>query len=123
MLFAKLLSGIIDKIPVVSGINKLLGGILGIAGGLIVSAVLVVGVVSVSPLITDERYVQIVDKSLACRTATKYIYGDGSTNHEAVTVGDSGNEDETFNEDDFDFNEEDFDFTEDSAESGVSDAG
>ncbi|HOP10233.1 MAG TPA: CvpA family protein [Oscillospiraceae bacterium] len=125
MLFAKLLSGIIDKIPVVSGINKLLGGILGIAGGLIVSAVLVVGVVSVSPLITNDNYVRAIDNSLACRTATKLIYGDGSSD-DAVTVGDSGNEDDSFNEDDFDFSEEDFDFSEedfdfseDSLESGT----
>ncbi len=115
MLFAKLLSGIIDKIPVVSGINKLLGGILGIAAGLIVSAVLVIGFVSVSPLITDDRYVQAVDHSLVCRTATDLIYGDRG--NDAVTVGDSGQE-ETFNEDDFYFNEDDFDFSEDSIESG-----
>ncbi len=113
MLLAKLLSGIIDKIPVVSGINKLLGGILGIAGGLIISAVLVVGVVSVSPLITDDRYVQAVDNSLICRTVTKMIYADGG-NEDTVTVGDSGQEDEyVFNEDDFDFSEDDFDFSED----------
>lgn len=108
MLLARLLSGIIDKIPVVSGINKLLGGILGIAGGLIISAVLVVGVISVSPLITDDRYVQTVDNSLACRTASKLIYGSGDT----VTVGESADGDDSFNEDDFDFNEEDFDFSE-----------
>ncbi len=119
MLFARLLSGIIDKIPIVSGVNKLLGGILGIAGGLIVSAVLVVGFVSVSPLITNDKYVRAVDNSLACRTAAKLIYGDGSGD-DTVTVGNSGSQEESFNEDDFDFNEEDFDFTEESVESGVS---
>lgn len=118
MLFAKLLSGIIDKIPIVSGINKLLGGILGIAGGLIVSAVLVIGVVSVSPLITNDKYVQAVDNSLACRTATKLIYG-GPSSGDAVTVGDSGMSEDSFDEDDFDFKEEDFDFSENSLDSSA----
>lgn len=94
---AGLLTSLIKKIPVARGINRVLGGALGALSGIIISLAAVAAFTSVSPLITDQRYVDAVENSVICSKAKEYIF--------------SG-QDSAFQDSEFDFSEDDFDFDE-----------
>ena len=111
-LIAKLLTSVIEKIPVVRGINRLLGGVVGIINGALVSLVAVIAFTCVSPLITDERYVAAVDNSYICNTVKDALYSDTGSAGKSPQQADGTGESSEFSEDEFDFSEDDFDFSE-----------
>ncbi len=102
--FARLLSRIVDKIPILGGLNKFLGGLAGIVSGVLVSIVLLVAFVSVSPVITDDRYVALCENSLCCRTVSSVVFGDTAAT--AGTDVTSGDDSQYFDDDEQYFDDE-----------------
>lgn len=107
MILANILTKFISKIPVIGGLNKALGLVLGALCGLVLSAVLTVIVLAPKDIVTNflplidsqnsgtaEKYNKLIDDSVACGIVSKFYDG-----YDAGELS-IGGEDDTDGEDD-----------------------